>query len=134
MATRPFEYGKKDYIDRMNDLYETGLPRVRLDPDDPDSAPTDITASRQMRLGDNGCVCDCKGSGITITFHPECLVDGWSVFLNVYTPGGTVTINPVAAAGVAFVDGSTTKTLTINNAALISSNGTGFRIFRMTAT
>jgi len=132
MATsRPFEYGKKDYIDRLNDIYTSGMSRVRADPLDPDSGGVDVTASRQMRLGDNGCCCDVRASA-TISFHPECLVDGFSIVVNAIV--GTATINAVASAGVTWVDGTTAnKTVTVGNAAIISSNGIGFRIFRMSA-
>jgi hypothetical protein len=131
MATRPFEYGRRDYISRLNDIYNSGLPRVRADPADPDSPGVDVSASRQMRLGDNGCIVDVRAS-CTITFHAECLVDGFSIFVNAIA--GTATINPVAAGGVTFVDGTATnKTITAGNAAIISSNGIGFRIFRMSA-
>jgi hypothetical protein len=137
MATaRPFDYGRRDYIDRMNDLYNSGLPRVRSDPADPDSPAVDVTASRQMRLGDNGCCADCRGATITISFHPECLVDGFSVFVNVVS-GSTVSVNPVATGGVTWVDATNStapKSIAVGNAAIISSNGIGFRIFRMTAT
>jgi hypothetical protein len=131
-AARPFDYGRRDYIDRMNDLFNSGIPRVRTDPLDPDSAGVDVTANRQMRLGDNGCCADVKAT-CTISFHTECVLDGFSVFINVIS--GTATINAVAAAGVAFVDAGapTTKTISAGNAAIISSNGTGFRIFRMVA-
>jgi len=133
MATnRPFDYGKKDYIDRMNDLYNTGIPRVRTDPANPDAAGTDVTASRQMRLGDNGCCCDVRGTGVVITFHAECLVDGFSVIVNAIS-GASVSIS-VASLGVAFIDGvATTKSIAVGNAAIISSDGIGFRIFRMTS-
>jgi hypothetical protein len=134
MATaRPFDYGKKDYIDRLNDLYNSGIPKVRTSATDPDAPGTDVTASRQMRLGDNGCCADCKGAGIVITFNADCLLDGFSVCINAVS-GGSVTINPVVQAGVTFQDGTTSKTIAVGNAAIISSDGVGFRIFRMTAT
>lgn len=132
-TTRPFEYGKKDYIDRLNDLYNSGIPKVRTSALDPDAPGTDVTASRQMRLGDNGCCADCKAGGITISFHSECLIDGFSVCINAVS-GGTVTVDPAALPGVKFMDGTTTKAITVGNAAIISSDGVAFRIFRMTAT
>lgn len=131
MATnRPFDYGKKDYIDRLNDLYNTGLPRVRSDPTNIDSAGTDVTASRQMRLGDNGCCADCRGTTITISFHPECVVDGFSMLIN-NVSGGSITIS-TTSAGALFIDsGTATKTMAVGNCAMISSDGIGFRIMRM---
>jgi hypothetical protein len=134
MATsnRPFDYGRKDYIDKLNNLYNTGIPRVRTDPANPDAAGTDVTASRQMKLGDNGCCVDCRGTGITISFAAECLVDGFAVTINAVS-GGSVTIS-TASLGVNFLDGATSsKTMSVGNAAIISSDGIGFRIFRMTA-
>jgi hypothetical protein len=131
---RPFDYGMKNYIDRLNDLYNTGVPRVRTDPADPDTPGTDVTASRQMRLADNGCCADCRGATITITFHPECLVDGFSMLINAVS-GGSVTMS-VAGVGF-FIDGAgtqTSKTIAVGNAAIISSDGIGFRIFRMAST
>lgn len=131
---RPFDYGMKNYIDRLNDLYNTGVPRVRTDSADPDSPGSDVTVSRQMRLADNGCCADCRGATITITFHPECLVDGFSMIIYAVS-GGVVT---VSVAGVAtFIDTtgtSTSKTISLGNAAIISSDGIGFRIFRMSGT
>lgn len=132
MATsRPFEYGKKDYIDRLNDLYTMGMPKVRSNPLDPDSPGVDVTASRQMRLGDNGCCADCRAA-LTITFHPECLVDGFSVIINAVS-GGSVVMN-VSGAGLFIDSGGTTKTIAIGAAAIISSDGVGFRIFRIPST
>jgi hypothetical protein len=133
-ANRPFDYGKKDYIDRLNDLYSSGIPKVRTDATNPDAPGTDVTASRQMKLGDNGCCADCKGGSITITFHPECVIDGFSVCIYAVS-GGTVTVNVAAYAGVTFIaDGLVSKSIAVGNAAIISCDGIGFRIFRMTAT
>ena len=132
MATnRPFEYGRKDYIDRLNDLVNAGMTKVRSNPLDPDSAGVDVTASRQMKLGDNGCCADCRGAGIVITFAPECLLDGFSVCVNCISGG--VTVNLVGLTNVFFLDTAavTTKSVTPGNAAIISSDGIGFRIFRM---
>lgn len=132
MATdRPFDYGKRNYMDMLNDLYNMGMPRVRVDPDDPESAPTDVIVARQMQMGDNGCVADVRAA-VAITFAPECVADGFSVFINVVT--GTATIHANAYSGTTFQDGVVTKTLNAGQAALISSDGTNFRIFRFTAT
>jgi len=132
MATnRPFEYGRKDYIDRLNDLHNTGIPRVRADPSNLDTTGTDVTANRQIRLGDNGCCADVRGT-VTMTVHPECIVDGFSMIVNAVS--GTTTIN-VAAVGF-FIDGAgtvTQKTIAAGNAAILSSDGIGFRMFRMTS-
>lgn len=131
-ANRPFEFGRKDYIDKLNDLYNAGIPRVRTDPTNPDAATTDVTASRQMKLGDNGCVVDVRGTSISITFAAECLIDGYSVIINSVS-GGSVTVS-TASLGVNFLDAAvSTKSITVGNAAIISSDGIGFRIFRMVA-
>jgi hypothetical protein len=129
-ALRPFDYGKKDYIDRLNDLVNSGMTRVRTSASDPDAPGTDVTASRQMRLGDNGCCADVRGSGVIFTLHAECLVDGFSFLVNVVS--GSASVN-VAGIGL-FLDGTNTKAVSVGNAAIISSDGIGFRIFRMTAT
>jgi hypothetical protein len=134
MATslRPFDYGKKDYIDRLNDLYTQGMTRVRTSALDPDAPGTDVTASRQMRLGDNGCCADVRASNVVFTLHAECLVDGFSFVINVVTGSASVNV-----AGIGFFTDSggtpTSKSISVGNAAIISSDGIGFRIFRMTA-
>lgn len=131
MATnRPFEYGGQDYLDRLNDLFNMGMPRVRTDPDDPESAGTTVLVDRVLKEGDNGCVADCMAS-VTLTFDETCLLDGWGMF--VYAISGTTTIS-TASVGATFVGGSDSKTVTAGNAAFISCDGVSFRIFRFSAT
>lgn len=128
MATnRPFDFGDRDYLDNLNDLFNTGVPRLRVNPLDPDSAGVAVSADRQLVFEDNGGVGDVIAS-CTLTFHTSCLSDGWGVFIHVLT--GTATLN-VASAGAAFLGGGTSKTVTAGNSAFISSDGIGFRIFRM---
>lgn len=126
-TTRPFDYGSRDYLDRLNELFNSGIPRVRATPTDPNSAPVNVSADRQMVFEDNGCMADVTAT-CSITFNVSCLVDGWGVFIHVLT--GTATIN-VSTAGAAFLGGGTSKTVTAGNSAWISSNGIGFRILRM---
>jgi hypothetical protein len=132
MATtqRPFDYGKTDYLDRLNDLMSGGMPRLRADPNDPASAGVDISADRRLVFNDTGCIGDVIAS-CSFTFDPSTLADGWGVFIHVVT--GTATIN-VAASGGAYLVGGTSKTITAGNSAYISSNGVGYRILRMVST
>lgn len=131
MATnRPFNFGDRNYLDDLNDLANSGIPRVRADPTDPDSAAVNVSADRQMTFDDNGYIADVTAS-CTISFNSSCLSDGWSMFVHVVT--GTLTLS-ATPAGTTFVGGVATKSVTAGNAALISCNGTTFRIFRMTAT
>lgn len=128
MATqRPFDYGTRDYLDRLNDLYNGGMPRLRADPNDPTSAGVPVSADRQLVFNDTDCVADVLAT-CNLTFNASCLADGWLVFVHVVA--GTATLN-VAMAGAAFVDGPTSKTILAGNAAIISCNGTGFRIWRL---
>lgn len=128
MATqRPFAPGKRNYLDMLNDLYNVGMPRLRADPLDPESAGVFITADRELRFEDNGGVADVQNS-VNFTFDESCMQDGWAVFINVRA--GTATIN-VGSAGATFQDGLNSKTVTVNNAALVSFDGVNFRIFRL---
>jgi hypothetical protein len=131
MATRrPFAYGSKDYIDRLNDIATVGMPRVLTDPNDFNSAPAPVQFGRTMKFNDNGQVFDCTAA-LTLFVDPDTLVDGWSVFVNAI--GGTVTINTVGVGSFQSA-GGTIKTISAGNCAVISSDGTAYRIFRMAAT
>lgn len=127
MATRPFEYGDRNYIDDLNDLFNTGVPKIRQDPEDPESSGVDISSDRQLVFDDNGTVADVTAS-CTLTFNVSTLQDGWGMFVHVLA--GTATIN-VSTSGALFRDGASSKTITSGNSAFISSDGVGYRIFRM---
>lgn len=126
-SSRPFDYGDRDYIDNLNDLFNTGVPKIRADSADPESAGVDISADRQLVFDDNGTIADVTGS-CTLTFNVSTLQDGWGMFVHVLT--GTATIN-VSTSGALFRDGASSKTITAGNSAFISSDGVGYRIFRM---
>jgi len=114
MATLPpFTHDQEDYIDRLNDLIYTFTPR---------KGGANVTANTQLVLADNGSMIDCTAA-LTLTMGVSTLVDGWMVFVNAIS-GGTVTIT------APFVDGTSSKTVTVGNGAIISCNGVSYRIFR----
>lgn len=126
MAQRPFKPGVRNLSDMLNDLYNVGIPRIRLDPLDEESDGTNLTVDRQLRFEDNGVIADVLNS-LNLTFAVSTLQDGWAIWINVRA--GTATIN-VSGSGALFQDGTPSKTITANNGALISCTGTAFRIFR----
>lgn len=128
MAT--FNYGDDDYLAKLNDLASIGMPRMLQDRQDPDSVPGPILVDRHLYFEDNGQVADVTAS-MTFTFDVGCVQDGWAFFVHVKT--GTATIN-LAPLGITFMDGVASKTVTAGNAAIISCNGSQFRIFRFSAT
>lgn len=119
MAERTFDFGKRDYLDRLNDLEQVYMPSV---------SDALLLASRGLSNADNGYQIDC-GAALTLTPDTSTQKDGWSVFVNAIA-GGTVTIN------AAFVDGTTSKTVTVGNSAVISyrAGSSKYRIARMVAT
>ena len=127
MATRRTFYpGQRDFLDRLNDLANVGMPRLLADPLDADSGGVFITADRELVFDDNGGVADVQNS-VNLTFDPSTMQEGWSVFINVRA--GTATVN-VGSAGGAYQDGLTSKTIAANNGAIVSFDGVAFRIFR----
>lgn len=115
MATaRPFDYGSKDYIERLNDLAAGFMPAT-----DP------ITVDTEVSLDDNGSII-AFGAAAEVTFNADAMRNGFGVMI-VADSGGTVTIT------APFVGGDTSKEVTVGNAALVVCNGTAFRIFRMIA-
>jgi hypothetical protein len=119
MATRPFDQNDRNILDMLNDMMNVGMPR----PGDP---PADIAVNTQLRFETHfGTVLDCVAA-VTITAHADTLFDGFNCFVNALN--GTVTLT------LPFIDNTASKTITQGNSAIISCNGTKYRIARMAAT
>lgn len=119
---RPFDQQDRDLISMLNDMIPVGMPR----PIDINGAPYDIAANLQLQVNEHfGTVLDCTAA-VTITAHADTLFDGFNVFVNAI--GGLVTLN------LPFIDNTASKTIAAGNGALISCNGTKYRIARFVTT
>lgn len=111
-APRPFKYGDKDYLQRLNDMLNVLMPAV----------PGPVNANRAVTFDDNGQIIDCSAA-LTLTPDATTLVDGFNCVVNANS-GGTVTIT------APFIDNTASKTITVGNGALITCNGVKYRIAR----
>jgi hypothetical protein len=119
---RPFDQADRNVLDMLNDLMSVGMPR----PTDVNGVPYNIGANVQLLAGEHfGCVLDCTAA-VTITANADTLFDGFNC--TIYALSGTVTLT------MPFIDNTASKTITVGNAAVISCNGTKYRIARMAAT
>lgn len=115
MPTPTFYYGQEDYFQRLNDLVSSLMPRCG-------EPPGPVSANKLLELEDNGTMVDCTAA-LTLTASPSTLVDGWACVVN--AQGGIVTLT------MPFVGGASTTTIPNGASALLSCNGTTYRLARM---